>query len=60
MISQHIAQVQEEFGRVFNEGTRFQRDGSQFDKLLKDDEHYYLGELHRVLHFTRLGTLLHA
>jgi len=52
MISQHIAQVQEEFGRVFNEGTRFQRDGSQFDKLLKDDEHYYLGELPCIALYT--------
>lgn len=44
-ISKHITQVQEEFGKVFNEGTRFQRDGSQFDILFEDDQVYKIGTL---------------
>ena len=45
MISEHITQVQKEFGRLFNEGTEFERDGSQFDVLLKEDQMYELGSL---------------
>jgi glyoxylase-like metal-dependent hydrolase (beta-lactamase superfamily II) len=44
-ISRHITQVQEEFGKVFNEGTRFQRDGSQFDVLFEDEQAYTIGAL---------------
>ena len=32
-IGEHIVAVQETFGKIFNEGTEFQRDGSQFDRL---------------------------
>ncbi|MEO0343896.1 MAG: MBL fold metallo-hydrolase [Pseudomonadota bacterium] len=42
-ISEKITLVQEVFGKVFNEGTAFQRDGSQFDRLLKDDDTYIIG-----------------
>jgi hypothetical protein len=31
-IGENITIVQETFGKVFNEGTEFQRDGSQFDR----------------------------
>ncbi|MGQ9424432.1 MBL fold metallo-hydrolase [Gilvimarinus sp. F26214L] len=44
-IGEHIAAVQETFGKVFNEGTEFQRDGSQFDHLFKDGEMYHVGQL---------------
>ncbi len=44
-ISKHIVTVQNEFGRLFNEGTEFQRDGSQFDILFEDDQSYTLGNL---------------
>jgi len=44
-ISKHITLVQEEFGKVFNEGTRFQRDGSQFDILFEDEQRYKIGKL---------------
>ena len=44
-ISKHITVVQEEFGRLFNEGTQFQRDGSQFDILFDDNQQYMVGEL---------------
>jgi hypothetical protein len=27
--------VQDTFGKIFNEGTEFQRDGSQFDRLFR-------------------------
>lgn len=42
-IGDQITVVQETFGKVFNEGTEFQRDGSQFDKLLKDGDTYKIG-----------------
>src|SRR5215470_8414519 len=32
-IGERIVAVQETFGKIFNEGTEFQRDGSQFDRL---------------------------
>jgi glyoxylase-like metal-dependent hydrolase (beta-lactamase superfamily II) len=35
--------VQDTFGKVFNEGTEFQRDGSQFDALFKDGDTYQIG-----------------
>lgn len=44
-ISEKIMEVQETFGKVFNEGTEFQRDGSQFDALFQDGDTYQLGEL---------------
>ncbi|MEO1563117.1 MAG: MBL fold metallo-hydrolase [Pseudomonadota bacterium] len=45
MISEKIVQVQDVFGKVFNEGTEFQRDGSQFDRLLSDGDTYMIGEM---------------
>jgi glyoxylase-like metal-dependent hydrolase (beta-lactamase superfamily II) len=42
-IGEHITTVQEVFGKVFNEGTEFQRDGSQFDRLFKDGDSYRIG-----------------
>ena len=44
-IAQQIVEVQEEFGKMFNAGTEFQRDGSQFDVLFKDGSQYMIGEL---------------
>jgi hypothetical protein len=38
-----IMVVQDTFGKVFNEGTEFQRDGSQFDALFKDGDTYMIG-----------------
>ncbi len=34
-IGENIRIVQDVFGKIFNEGTEFQRDGSQFDRLFK-------------------------
>ena len=39
-IGENITVVQEVFGKIFNEGTEFQRDGSQFDRLFKDGDTY--------------------
>lgn len=44
-ISEKINIVQEEFGKLFNEGTEFQRDGSQFDVLFADAQTYKIGSL---------------
>jgi glyoxylase-like metal-dependent hydrolase (beta-lactamase superfamily II) len=44
-IDKHIVEIQEEFGRLFNEGTEFQRDGSQFDLLFEDNQNYSIGGL---------------
>jgi glyoxylase-like metal-dependent hydrolase (beta-lactamase superfamily II) len=44
-IGENITVVQETFGKVFNEGTEFQRDGSQFDRLFKDGDSYSIGSM---------------
>ncbi len=44
-IGARIMEVQETFGKVFNEGTEFQRDGSQFDQLFEDGDTYRIGNL---------------
>ncbi|XYK78536.1 MAG: MBL fold metallo-hydrolase [Labrenzia sp.] len=43
-IGEQITVIQETFGKVFNEGTEFQRDGSQFDRLFRDGDTYQIGE----------------
>ncbi|MCZ0963334.1 MBL fold metallo-hydrolase [Paracoccus benzoatiresistens] len=40
-----IKVVQETFGKIFNEGTEFQRDGSQFDALFEDGDTYMIGNM---------------
>lgn len=42
-IGANIKVVQEVFGKIFNEGTEFQRDGSQFDRLFNDGDTYTIG-----------------
>ncbi len=44
-IGEKITVVQDTFGKVFNEGTEFQRDGSQFDRLFKDGDSYNIGNM---------------
>lgn len=44
--------VQETFGKIFNEGTEFQRDGSQFDALFKDGDTYQVGNMTAFAMFT--------
>jgi glyoxylase-like metal-dependent hydrolase (beta-lactamase superfamily II) len=42
-IGRNITIVQDTFGKIFNEGTEFQRDGSQFDRLFDDGDTYQVG-----------------
>ena len=50
-IGERITVIQELFGKVFNEGTRFRRDGSQFDKLFRNGDVFMIGQLRgNVLH----------
>ena len=44
-IGEHIVTVQETFGKVFNAGTDFARDGSQFDRLFADGDSYQVGSM---------------
>ena len=41
----NITVVQDVFGKVFNAGTEFARDGSQFDHLFQDGETFRLGSI---------------
>ena len=50
-IGDRITVVQDTFGKVFNEGTEFQRDGSQFDRLFREGDSVMIGQLRvDVLH----------
>lgn len=50
-IGSNIRTVQDVFGKVFNAGTEFQRDGSQFDRLFEDGVTFQLGEIEaRAIH----------
>jgi glyoxylase-like metal-dependent hydrolase (beta-lactamase superfamily II) len=50
-IGDRITVVQETFGKIFNEGTRFQRDGSQFDALFREGDSFHIGQMRGdVLH----------
>jgi glyoxylase-like metal-dependent hydrolase (beta-lactamase superfamily II) len=44
-IGADIVAVQTVFGRLFNAGTEFERDGSQFDALFKDGDTFTIGSL---------------
>ncbi|GAB4476415.1 MAG: MBL fold metallo-hydrolase [Erythrobacter tepidarius] len=44
-IGEHIVTVQQVFGKLFNAGTEFARDGSQFDTLFKDGDTFTIGNL---------------
>ena len=44
-IGENIRIVQDTFGKVFNEGTEFQRDGSQFDALFKEGDSFHIGQM---------------
>ncbi len=47
-IGSHITTVQDVFGKIFNAGTEFARDGRQFDALLKDGDTFTIGALHAI------------
>ncbi|MCB1717501.1 MAG: MBL fold metallo-hydrolase [Candidatus Competibacteraceae bacterium] len=44
-IGQHITHVQQVFGQLFNAEAGFHHDGSQFDRLLADNETFTIGKL---------------
>lgn len=44
-VGENITIIQEAFGKFFNEGTEFQRDGSQFDMLFADGTTYKIGNM---------------
>lgn len=44
-IGAEITTVQNVFGKLFNAGTDFERDGSQFDALFKDGDTFTIGNL---------------
>lgn len=50
-IGREIIHVQNVFGKIFNEGTDFARDGSEFDKLFEDGDQFEIGAIKAtVLH----------
>lgn len=51
-VGEGIMVIQETFGKIFNEGTEFQRDGSQFDALFKDGDTYSIGNMQAFAMFT--------
>lgn len=48
-IGSDITIVQDVFGKIFNEGTEFQRDGSQFDRLFNEGDSYNIGGMRAVV-----------
>ncbi len=44
-IGEKIKVVQNTFGKIFNAGTEFQRDGSQFDHLFRDGDRFAIGAI---------------
>jgi glyoxylase-like metal-dependent hydrolase (beta-lactamase superfamily II) len=44
-IGDGITQIQDVFGKIFNAGTEFERDGSQFDRLFRDEDEFAIGAL---------------
>jgi len=44
-IGEQIKTVQQVFGKIFNFGSEFARDGSQFDRLFSDGDQFYLGNI---------------
>jgi glyoxylase-like metal-dependent hydrolase (beta-lactamase superfamily II) len=51
-VGEKIMAIQDTFGKIFNEGTEFQRDGSQFDALFKDGDTYKIGNMDVVTLYT--------
>jgi glyoxylase-like metal-dependent hydrolase (beta-lactamase superfamily II) len=44
-IGRDIIAVQDVFGKIFNVGTEFERDGSEFDRLFGDGEQFSIGNI---------------
>ena len=48
-IGREILHVQNVFGKIFNAGTDFARDGSEFDRLFEDGDRFRIGELEAIV-----------
>lgn len=44
-IGREIIHVQNVFGKIFNQGTEFARDGSEFDRLFEDGDCFQIGQI---------------
>ncbi len=50
-IGSSIAVVQDTFGKIFNAGTEFERDGTHFDALFRDGDLFHVGSIpSRAMH----------
>lgn len=47
-IGREIIHVQNVFGKIFNEGDEFARDGSEFDRLFEDGDRFQIGGLEAI------------
>ena len=47
-IGREIIHVQNVFGKIFNAGTEFARDGSEFDRLFEDGDRFSVGEIEAI------------
>jgi glyoxylase-like metal-dependent hydrolase (beta-lactamase superfamily II) len=47
-IGADIVRVQDVFGKIFNAGTEFARDGSQFDQLFRDGDRFNVGQIEAI------------
>ena len=47
-VGRHILTVQQVFGKIFNEGASFARDGSQFDHLFDDGDRFKVGTIEAI------------
>ncbi|WP_045834986.1 MBL fold metallo-hydrolase [Hyphomicrobium sp. 99] len=47
-IGREIIRVQNVFGKIFNVGTEFERDGSEFDRLFADGDRFQIGEIEAI------------
>ena len=49
VIGREIIRVQDVFGKIFNAGSDFERDGSQFDVLVDDGDRFSIGSLQVIV-----------
>jgi glyoxylase-like metal-dependent hydrolase (beta-lactamase superfamily II) len=47
-IGREIIRVQNVFGKIFNAGTDFERDGSEFDRLFEDGDRFAIGNIDAI------------
>ncbi len=52
VIGAAVTTVQQTFSKIFNTGSDFRTDGSQFDRLLRDGERFMIGEMEALASHT--------